>query len=137
MRQSDIKVGDVLRIRQWEDMEAEFGVNELGDISPDYEENGKTAVETFHALKIIAVISFCLAVIILASNASLFSTHECTGVGCEICFAIHKSTYKAVILLLALGSVSAFEIVSIHTHFCRCDSLLIATLISMKICLLN
>lgn len=32
MRQEDIRVGDVLRIRRWEDMEAEFGLNEIGEI---------------------------------------------------------------------------------------------------------
>ena len=32
MREEDIRIGDVLRIRQWEDMEAEFGVSPDGDI---------------------------------------------------------------------------------------------------------
>lgn len=32
MRDEDIRVGDVLRIRRWEDMEAEFGLTEDGEI---------------------------------------------------------------------------------------------------------
>lgn len=32
MRLEDIHVGDVLRIRQWDDMEAEFGVNSCGGV---------------------------------------------------------------------------------------------------------
>ena len=30
--QREFKVGDHLRIRKWEDMEAEFGINQFGDI---------------------------------------------------------------------------------------------------------
>lgn len=48
MRQSDIKVGDVLRVRQWEDMAAEFGVNSYGNIGPNYEEDGQTSIEVFY-----------------------------------------------------------------------------------------
>lgn len=32
MRDEDIHIGDVLRIRQWDDMANEFGVNALGSI---------------------------------------------------------------------------------------------------------
>ena len=35
MRESDIRVGDVLQIRAWEDMAEEFGVTKYGDILPD------------------------------------------------------------------------------------------------------
>lgn len=32
MRDEDIHIGDMVRVRQWEDMEEEFGLNEDGDI---------------------------------------------------------------------------------------------------------
>ena len=32
MREFDVNVGDICRIRDWDDMAAEFGVNEWGDI---------------------------------------------------------------------------------------------------------
>lgn len=32
MRREDIHVGDRLRIRQWHDMEEEFGLNDMGEI---------------------------------------------------------------------------------------------------------
>ena len=32
MRDEDIHIGDVLRIRQWDDMAKEFGVNDYGSI---------------------------------------------------------------------------------------------------------
>lgn len=37
MRDEFIHMGDVLRVREWEDMEAEFGLDEMGDITPDIE----------------------------------------------------------------------------------------------------
>ena len=36
MREEDIHIGDRLRIRQWEDMELEFGLSNLGDIKCEY-----------------------------------------------------------------------------------------------------
>ena len=36
MRDEDIHIGDVLRIRQWDDMANEFGINECGDIDCRY-----------------------------------------------------------------------------------------------------
>lgn len=49
MRQSDIKVGDVLRVRQWEDMAAEFGADSHGNICSSYrKEDGQTSVEIFY-----------------------------------------------------------------------------------------
>ena len=32
MRDSEIKIGDVVKIRQWDDMVSEFGINTLGNI---------------------------------------------------------------------------------------------------------
>lgn len=32
MRIEDIHIGDVLRVREWDDMEAEFGLDSVGDI---------------------------------------------------------------------------------------------------------
>lgn len=48
MREEFIHVGDVLRVREWEDMAAEFGINTNGNIDPRYEEYGRTSVETFY-----------------------------------------------------------------------------------------
>lgn len=47
MRDSEIHVGDVLRIRRWEDMEAEFGLDDDGCIKCDREDNGRRGVEYF------------------------------------------------------------------------------------------
>ena len=44
MKKEDIKVGDVLRIRQWEDMKCEFGVDKFDSINID-DDNESFVVE--------------------------------------------------------------------------------------------
>lgn len=47
MKEQDIKVGDRLRIRQWGDMEHEFGLDSDGNISCDASFTG-TMRDDFH-----------------------------------------------------------------------------------------
>lgn len=37
MAKREFKIGDKVRIRQWDDMEQEFGLNEVGSINCDYD----------------------------------------------------------------------------------------------------
>lgn len=52
MRDVDIHAGDVLRVRRWEDMEAEYGLNRDGDIGnkDERDDKGRMSEEIFTSL---------------------------------------------------------------------------------------